>query len=363
MGDGNKKIEILKDARFVGIDLAKAVFGIVVVDQHKKILLRKMIKTQDFMNFIQILPTDITFFMESCGTSQFWARELIAKGLNARIVPAQYVSPFVQMGKKNDLNDAFAIIEAGLRDGIHFVPVKTELQRQIGSLVMRRAQLVENKVRLQNQIHGMFREVGAALNEKKTTISFIKEANEMIEGLKIPQVIINLIREMLEELKEFAQKIELISELLEKNILSAAKEEVKSSAPIRRMLSVYGVGPVTVATLFSHLGNLKQFKNGRQLSAFLGLTPRQFSSGGKSKLGSISKSGNPQLRGLLTLCAQSFLIRLNHLDQESPLVKWLQKKITSMNKKKLIIALANKLARVLWAVTVKDEDFISVKVA
>lgn len=357
MKDGNQKIEVLKDARYMGVDLAKKIFGVVVTDGNKKILVRKMIKTSDFLKFLESVPKEVTLFMESCGTSQFWARELVERGFDAKIVPAQYVTPFVQMGKKNDLVDALAIIEAGLKDRLHFVPIKTTLQREVSAFVARRSQLTENKVRLQNQIHSIFREAGLSLMERKTTHAFIRESNLALENLSVSLSTKSLISEMIEELKLLDEKIKTCSELLKNYLNLAAIENTESARPIRRMLSVYGVGPVTVATMFAQLGTLKQFKNGRQLSAFLGLTPRQFSSGGKTKLGSISKKGNPELRGLLTLCAQSFLIKINYLNQESPLVKWLQKKLLSMNKKKLIIALANKLARILWAVSVKDEDF------
>lgn len=357
MKDGNKKIELLKDARYVGIDLAKKIFGVVVTDCNRKVLQKKMVKVSDFQTFLETLPKNVTLFMEGCGTSQFWARELLEKGFDPRIVPAQYVSPYVQMGKKNDLNDAMAVIEAGLKDGINFIPVKTPLQRELAGVVSRRSQLVEDKVRLQNQIHAIYREAGQALNEKKTSVTFIKEAYLGLDSLKIASRLKLIIKEMLEELKSYSEKIEEVSTLITSILEESKLENNETSRAVNRMLSVYGVGPITVATMTAHAGSLKQFKSGRQLSAFLGLTPRQFSSGGKNKLGSISKSGNATLRGLLVLCAQSFLIRINRLDQESPLVKWLQKKLLSMNKKKLIVALANKLARILWAVSVKDEDF------
>lgn len=360
MKDGNKKAVLLKDAHYVGVDLAKKVFGIVVADKNKKIIQRKMVKTCDFLIFLESLPSEVIIFMEGCGTSQFWARELLDRGYDARIVPAQYVNPFVQMGKKNDLNDAFAIIEAGLRDGIHYVPVKSSFQRELSALVNRRNQLVEDKVRLQNQIHSIFREAGSSLKEKKTTVSFLREANSALEYLNVSSTLKSILFEMLEELKRLALKIEEVSELVRASLMTVANEKSEASRPVRRMLSVYGVGPVTVATLFAQLGNLKQFKDGRQLSAFLGLTPRQFSSGGKTKLGSMSKRGNSELRKLLVLCAHSFLNRVNSLDQSSPLVKWLQKKLLGTNRKKIVVALANKLARILWAVTVKDVSFAPV---
>src|SRR5688500_18885456 len=106
MKDGNKKIQILKDAKYVGIDLAKKIFGVVVTDSNRKVLCKKMIKTAYFLSFLESLPQDVILFMEGCGTSQFWARELLERGFCPKIVPAQYVTAYVQMGKKNDLNDA-----------------------------------------------------------------------------------------------------------------------------------------------------------------------------------------------------------------------------------------------------------------
>jgi transposase len=253
----NKKIDILKEASYVGIDLAKKIFGVVVTDKDRKILHRKMIKTSDFLSFVGDLPPTVTFFMEACGMSQFWGRELGERGLSVKIVPAQYVKPFVQMGKKNDLNDAMAVIEAGLKDGIHFVPVKSAAQRDVGALVNRREQLVENKVKLQNQTHAIFRENGIALSEKKTTKTFITEAYSALEFLKVSFNLRLLIGEMLEELNEIARKIELVSETLKLNLDQMTKEPSVATTPVKRMLTVYGVGPITVATMFAHLGNLK----------------------------------------------------------------------------------------------------------
>lgn len=359
MSKFNNKSVVLKEARFVGVDLAKKIFGVVVTDKNKKVLLQKMVKPSDFINFLDQISPDkqIEIFVEGCGMSQFWARELRALGFNISIVPAQYVKPFVQMGKKNDLNDAIAIVEASQKDGVHFVCVKNALQRDLCLLVNRRDQLVDDKIRLQNRLHALFRENGHSLNEKKTTTTFIREARLALEVAKITITISSIIEEMLEELTALKEKIDTATTKIERVLAEIQKQDSTDSEVIKNMLSVYGVGPITVATIIANYGDLKQFKSGRTFSAFLGLTPRQFSSGGKQRLGSITKAGNSQIRSLLTLCAHSFLIRLDRLDKESALVKWLKAKSQTMSKKKLVVALANKLARILWAVSTKNDSF------
>ena len=216
---------------------------------------------------------------------------------------------------------------------------------------------MDEKIRLQNQIHALFRENGIPLRERQTTVGFAKEANSILENLKVSYRVKLILSEMLEELMIINNKIQSASVVIENHIEELKNEESETGKNVKNMLSVYGVGPITVATLVGSIGDMKQFKTGRQLSAFLGLTPRQFSSGGKSKLGSITKQGNAHLRSLLILCSHSFLIRIEKLDPNSHLVIWLKLKMKMMGKKKLVVALANKLARILWAVSVKNEPF------
>ncbi len=329
----------------IGIDLAKQVFQLHGVDNHEKVVLRKQLSRTKMLVYFQSLAPCL-IGMEACGSSHYWARELQKLGHTVKLMAPQFVKPYVK-SNKNDANDAEAICEAVSRPNMRFVTIKTVAQQDIQAVHRIRIGLVKQRTAKINQIRGLLAEYGIVeskgVNVLRNALLWILEDAE--NGLSAD------FRILLEELRQDLIALdERISTLTEKiNVIAKADEDAQ------RLQQIPGIGPITATAIISAVGDGKQFKCGRDLAAWLGLTPKQHSSGGKERLLGISKRGDAYLRTLLIHGARAVL-RFSEMKTDS-LNCWLQDLCDRRNKNIAAVALANKNARIIWAILTKKTNY------
>ncbi len=330
----------MKDLRLVGIDLAKNTFQVCLMDRHNRIIANKKIRRAKLLDFLRQLPPNVTIAMEACGTAHYWARELRKLGFSKIVlVPAQHVKPFV--GKqKNDANDARAICEAAMRPDLHPVPVKTAEQQDIKALRSQRAQCIKTRNMMINHVRGHCAEYGVIL--PKGVSSFRKKVPEALENAD--NGLTAVMRELVAEC--YSEVLRLIDK--EAELSKKIHGLCKTSEDYKNLQSVPGIGPLNAAAAISEIGDGSQFGKGRHYAAFIGLVPRQHSSGDRLLSTGITKSGDRQLRTLLVHSARTLV---QYVDRKNdPLSLWVKTLIKRRGKNKAIVALANKLARICWAV-------------
>jgi len=329
----------------IGIDLAKQVFQLHGVDNHEKVVLRKQLSRTKMLVYFQSLAPCL-IGMEACGSSHYWARELQKLGHTVKLMAPQFVKPYVK-GNKNDTNDAEAICEAVSRPNMRFVSIKTVAQQDIQAIHRIRIGLVKQRTAKVNQIRGLLAEYGVVENKR---INVLRNALPLIledaeNGLSVDFRI--LLEELRQDLITFDERISSLTEKI--NAIAKADEDTQ------RLQQIPGVGPITATAIISAVGDGKQFKCGRDLAAWLGLTPKQHSSGGKERLLGISKRGDAYLRTLLIHGARSVL-RVSAKKTDS-LNCWLQNVCDRRNKNIAAVALANKNARIIWAILTKKTNY------
>ena len=330
----------------VGIDLAKDVFQVHGVDSQEKVILRKQFRRVQLLAYFEkIAPCLIG--MEACGSAHYWARELQKLGHTVKIMAPQFVKPYVK-SNKNDANDAEAICEAVARPTMRFVAVKTIAQQDIQAIHRVRSELVSHRTAKVNQIRGLLAEYGLAVGRRievlRTALPLLLEDAE--NGLTLD------FRILLDELRQDLINLDERVQVMDKKIKTLAN----SHGEAKRLLAIPGIGPITATAIISAIGNGKQFKRGRDFAAWLGLTPRQHSSGGKERLLGISKRGDSYLRTLLIQGARAVLRVVGQKDD--PRSRWLQNLCSRRNKNIAAVALANKNARIIWALLTKETDFL-----
>jgi transposase len=303
------------DIKILGIDLAKNIFQLHGVDARGKVILQKRLTRNKLSEFIANLPLCL-IGMEACGGSHYWARKFQSFGHEVKLMSPQYVKPYVKTNK-NDANDAEAICEAVSRPSMRFVPIKSLEQQDIQSLHRIRSRLISEKTALINQIRGLLAEYGIVIAQG-------------VYSLK--KILPNLLEEFSDHLTPMAQALclDLYEQFQQINQKVAeydlkVKELCKHSEVCHRLMQVEGVGPLTATALVATVGDGKVFQKARQLSAFLGLVPRQSSSGGKQVLLGISKRGNTYLRCLLIHGARAVLKTVLH--KTDSLSLWIKKLI------------------------------------
>ena len=330
----------------VGIDLAKDVFQVHGVDSQEKVILRKQFRRVQLLAYFEkIAPCLIG--MEACGSAHYWARELQKLGHTVKLMAPQFVKPYVK-SNKNDANDAEAICEAVARPTMRFVAVKTIAQQDIQAIHRVRSELVSHRTAKVNQIRGLLAEYGLAVGRRievlRTALPLLLEDAE--NGLTLD------FRILLDELRQDLINLDERVQVMDKKIKTLAN----SHGEAKRLLAIPGIGPITATAIISAIGNGKQFKRGRDFAAWLGLTPRQHSSGGKERLFGISKRGDSYLRTLLIQGARAVLRVVGQKDD--PRSRWLQNLCSRRNKNIAAVALANKNARIIWALLTKETDFL-----
>ena len=328
----------------IGIDLAKEVFQIHGVDEHGKAVLRKQLKRHEMAKFFtHIEPCLIG--MEACGSAHHWARRLTGFGHAVKLMAPQFVKPYVKTNK-NDVADAEAICEAVGRPNMRYVTVKNVDQQAILSVHRARQGFVKARTAQGNQIRGLLSEFGIVIPQGIQSI--IKRIPEILEDgdSGLPGTMRRLIARLTDNLKEMDRHV---AELEAQIMLWHRQSEAS-----RKLAEIPGLGPITASAIVSTVGDAKEFRNGRQLAAWLGLVPKQNSSGGKQMLLGISKRGDSYLRTLLIHGARAVI---QYAEKNKPAESWLRKLMARRNKNVAAVALANKNARIIWALLAKDRMF------
>lgn len=330
----------------VGIDLAKQVFQLHGVDAQEKAVLRKQLRRAQMLDYFKKLPACL-IGMEACSSAHYWGRELQRLGHTVKLMAPQFVKPYVK-SNKNDANDAEAICEAVARPTMRFVAIKTIAQQDIQAVHRIRSELVQQRTAKVNQIRGLLAEYGVVVGRRvdtlRTALPLLLEDAE--NGLSID------FRTLLEGLQQDLTTLDGRVGDMDKKIKTLAS----SNADAKRLQQIPGIGPITATALVCAIGDAKQFKRGRDMAAWLGLTPRQHSSGGKDRLLGISKRGDAYLRTLLIHGARSVLKVAGQKDD--PRSRWLQNLCGRRNKNIAAVALANKNARIVWALLTKEADYL-----
>jgi len=329
----------------VGIDLAKNVFQIHGIDEHGKAVLKKQLRRDQMATFFVNLPPCLVG-MEACGSAHHWARKLQSFGHTVRLMAPQFVKPYVKTNK-NDAADAEAICEAVGRPSMRYVPVKNIEQQAVLALHRVRQGFVRARTAQANQIRGLLGEFGLIIPQG---IGYIAtRVPELIEdGVnELPGAFRVLIERLLDHLKDLDRQVDELE----------AKIQAwhRSSELSRKLAQVPGIGPITASALVASIGDAKNFDSGRQVAAWLGLVPRQHSSGGKANLLGMSKRGDTYLRTLLIHGARSVIYRVSQ--KADACNSWITAVVTRRNKNVAAVALANKNARIVWALLAHDRQF------
>lgn len=331
----------------IGIDLAKNVFQVHAVDEGGKKVFNKPLKREQMAAFFVNLPCCL-IGMEACGSAHHWARKLQSMGHTVRLMAPQYVKPYVKT-HKNDAADAEAICEAVRRPNMRFVPIKNVEQQSVLALHRVRQGFVKARTAQGNQIRGLMAEFGLIIPQGLGHIT--SRVPELIEDAcnELPGTFRLLVQRLLEHLKELERQVQE----LEAQILAWHRQSETS----RKLEQIPGIGPITASALVASLGDAKGFKDGRQVAAWLGLVPGQHSSGGKQNLLGISKRGDTYLRTLLIHGARSVIYRADKRAQSSATCRWVTGVAQRRNKNVATVALANKNARIVWALLAHGRQY------
>tara|TARA_R110001599_G_C12177298_1_gene653770 strand:- start:263 stop:1303 length:1041 start_codon:yes stop_codon:yes gene_type:complete len=329
----------------IGLDLAKYVFEVHAVDAQDKAVLRKTLRRDAVAQFFAELEPCIVG-MEACCGSHYWARVLMDLGHEVRLISPQFVKPYVK-SNKNDRNDAEAICEAIGRPSMRFVPPKSAEQLEIQAVHRIRQRVVANRTRLVNQVRGLLGEHGVVVARDITRIrralGEIADSHESEFG----DIFIDMLRDMRDELAELDSRLAGYNRRI-KNLF-------RSNEMCQRIGQIEGVGPITATALVAAIGDKSCFKNGRQFAAWLGLVPKQHSSGGKARLLGISKRGDRYLRTLLIHGARAVLGKAaGKTDARS---QWIERMRGRRHPNVVAVALANKNARIIWSLLSRDQEY------
>jgi len=329
----------------IGLDFAKNVFQVHGVDSEGRVVVRRKLrraKVREF--FARLAPCLIG--MEACGTAHFWARELIAMGHQVKIMPPSYVKAYVRRGK-TDAADAAAICEAVMRPHMRFVPIKTEDQQAALMLHKARELLVRQQTMLINAIRGHMAELGMIAPQGSAKIKDLIAVIQDSEDQSIPA----LARAALQPLVHQMQTLDGQVEVLDRMIMAWHKTNETS----RRLATIPGIGVITASAIAATVPDPSFFSSGREFAAWLGLTPKQNSSGGKERLGRISKKGNTYIRRLLVTGATSMLRYARA--KTAAAADWVNGLLQRRPARLVTVAMANKTVRIAWAVMTKEENF------
>lgn len=327
----------MKDvAAFCGIDIAKNLISVHLEDEHRKVISQKNMRRTSVLAFFANKPPCL-IGIESCGGSQYWARELRKLGHDVRLINAKHVIPYRRKGK-NDLNDAEAICEAVTRPSMSFVAVKSEQQQSVLMMHRLRQQCLSHRKALINQVHGYLLEFGVSL--PKGARSIHKNLAAVFEKNELTPLAIEMLHELLAAIAREEERETYFNRRIE--------EWVKQDEQANALLKLEGIGPLSASAIVATAGDAAAFKNGRQFAAWLGLVPRQYSSGGKSKLGGITKAGDRYLRTLLVQCSRTVLLMASR--GRGKQCDWINKLRTRRPDNVVAVAMAAKQARMAWAI-------------
>ena len=329
----------------IGIDLGKTNFHLVGLNERGEVVVRKRFSRAQLLRFTANRKVHV-IGMEACGGSHFLGRALQEQGHEVRLMPAQYVKPYVKTNK-NDYVDAEAIAEAVGRPTMRFVPIKSDDQLDLQSLHRVRERWIMRRTAVINQIRGLLLERGITVRKGRRYIEaalpgILEDADRKLSGtLRL------LLAQLKCELDQTALRLEEADALIE--------QTVQKNEACQRLLKIPGIGPVTATAVIAAIGNGAAFRKGRDFAAWMGVVPREYSTGGKQKLLGISKRGNRYLRKLFVQCARAVL---KQKSKQTPVLKaWLEKLTARTHRHVAGVAVANKLARIAWAVLATGEAY------
>ena len=328
----------------IGLDLAKQVFQAHGADATGVALFKKRLTRSKVLSFFASQPPCLVA-MEACGSSHYWAREIARLGHEVRLIAPAYVKPFVKR-QKNDAADAEAICEAAQRPSMRFVPVKSEAQQANAAAFRVRDLLVRQRTQLVNSLRGQLAEFGhvapTGLWRVSGLIAIVEDPN-----CSLPQSTRDALKVLVDSLRDLDRRVEA----LEVEI----KQRTREDEVARRLMTIPGIGPINAAALLALAPAPETFRKGRDFAAWLGLTPLQRSTGGKQKLGATSKMGERTLRRLLIIGASAVV---RHASKNgAPPGSWLERMLARKPRMLVTVSLANKMARIVWAVRLKNEDY------
>ena len=336
----------------IAVDVAKAVFEVAISDRPGHVAGRERLKRSEFLPFMAQQPV-ATVVMEACGSSHHWGRKLEALGHRVVLLPPHHVRPYVR-GNKTDRTDAKGILEASRNEDIHPVPIKSVAQQVVTSLHRLRSGWVKERTARINALRGLLREQGFFIPVGVRQVvpavwMLIEDADS-----ELPGPLRGILAEACDEIREIEARIKKVERQLQ-----AMAEQLPVVA---QLFTIPGIGILTATALVAFLGDIHRFPSGRHLASYLGLTPKEFSSGLKRRLGRISKRGDGYLRTLLIHGARSVLL---HARKQQPdrLREWAHKLESTHVHNKVAVAVANKLARIVWAVWKYQTPYSSLRKA
>jgi transposase len=335
----------------IGIDLGKTTFHLVALGAAGQVLMKKKFTQKQLLAYTANLVSSM-IGLEACSGAHFLGRALRAQGHDVRLIPAQFVKPFVK-SNKNDFVDAEAIAEAVGRKNMRFVPIKTDDQLDLQAIHRVRDRLVSRRTAVINQIRAFLLERGLVFAQKPAKLKAVMvDVLENAENGLTPMMR-HLIGMLWEEWKTVEQQIDKLNDELER--ISAA------DAGCARIRKIPGIGPVVATAIVAAIGNGAAFRKGRDFAAWLGVVPRQYSTGGKARLLGISKRGNAYLRKTLIHGARAAVLRIKR--DRVPIGAWLDRLDARAPKNIVVVAMANKLARIAWAVLSSGNEYRATAVA
>lgn len=326
--------------KIVGVDVAKDVFQVHGVDALGATLFNRRIKRAEVLGFFSDLSPCLVA-MEACGTSFYWARQIAARGHDVKLIPAQLVTAFVPRGK-TDANDAVAVTETLKRTNIRFVPIKTSEQQGLAVLHRVRNLLVRQRTRIVNAARSHLAEFGLATKLGRQDVEMMIELVRDKPDIELPAIARVALDELGEEIATINARLGRIDKLLNK--------AVKADSELQRLMTIPGVGVQTALAIKAFVSDPNAFRSGRQFAAWLGLTPKAYSSGGTTQSRGISKMGNSNLRALLFTGATAAIAAARVTGRMDD---WLRRLIERKPKKVATIAFCNKMARMIWALLTK----------
>jgi transposase len=347
----------MKRAYYVGLDIAKNIFQVFLADANGRELGNKKMNRKALVPFFANLPA-CTIGIEACATAHHWARTLEAHGHTVKLIQPQRVKAFLSGRNKTDAADAKAICEALIHPGTRFVRAKSLEQQDTDHLLARRERLVRNRTQIVNQTRAFLAERGIVVPQgiqkfAKAVPQILAEHWDELSG-----DFQAVLTENMADYQDITAKIDAIDILI--------KARAARADDCKRLMQISGIGPLTATALIAHVGDARQFKNGRQMAAYLGITPREHSSGGKQRLLGITKRGKVQLRTLFVLASRAAIqgIERRKKDEKGMPIRslteldhWILRIKSRIGTFKAAVALANKLARIAWAILAKGEEF------
>lgn len=335
----------------IGIDLGKNLCSVAGLDESGAVVLRRRMKRQTVLLFTAQLER-CTVAMEACCGAHHLGRQIAEQGHTVRLMSAEYVRPYVK-AQKNDERDAEAIAEAATRPTMRFVEIKSEAQLEVQSLHRVRGRLVAERTAVINQLRALLLERGITVPQGRRKVERLLPEILGDEDNGLRPRLRRLLADMREEWRGIDRRISDFDHEL--------AERARAEETTRRLMRIPGIGVLTATALVAAVGNARTFTRGRDLAAWLGLVPRQATTGGKPKLLGISKRGNAYLRTLLIHGARTALPGL--AKSETPLGRWLKGLLKRAHRNVAIVALANKLSRIAWAVLAHDRQYVTIQAA